>query len=204
MWQTVQQVGRVEQVLRERLARLPIGKHPALLWRAKQEGYRDYVFGAKAGPQVEVANLFHELGHAAEFGAENFTTRCIDGRFFFKLRWIEVLGQWYDEPKTAQSTIREIRAIGYQIRLMELAGCKMRRPLFARRIGSALQYMPDWLYVPGRQDERLDNIVLAILDFSEKISTKDAIGRLEGWLDATARRWKRQRIDPATLGGING
>lgn len=77
MWQTEQQVGRVERVIRERLARLPVGNHPALLWRAKLEGYRDYVFGAKAGPTVEVVNLFHELGHAAEFGAENFATRCI-------------------------------------------------------------------------------------------------------------------------------
>lgn len=115
-----------------------------------------------------------------------------------------MLGRRYVEPETPQSTIREIRAICYQIHLLELAGCKMCRPLLARRIGSALEYMPDWLYVPGRQDERLDNIVLAILDFSEKITSKDAVGRLEGWLDATARRWKRQKIDPATLGGING
>ncbi len=205
MWQTEQQIHRVERVIRERLARLPVGKHPALRWRAKQEGYRDYVFGAKAGPKVDVQNIFHELGHAAEFGAENFATRCVEGSFYFKNRWIEVLGQRYVEHRSAQPTIREIRAIGYQIHFMELAGCKMHRPLLASSIGSALQYMTDWWHVPGEGDaERKANIVLAIMDFSEKIQPQEATDRLEGWLDATTRRWKRQKIDPATLGGING
>lgn len=64
------------KVMTGRLARLGLGNHPGLLIRPGQEGYRDYAFGGRAGPQVSWVNLFHELAHAAEFGGSEFRRRA--------------------------------------------------------------------------------------------------------------------------------
>lgn len=61
---------RILDACRGRLARLPIAGHPALRFDPWLEGYRNYLFGARAGPRISVLTLFHELGHASQFGPE--------------------------------------------------------------------------------------------------------------------------------------
>lgn len=87
------------------LERLDIAGHPGLRVSRKVEGYRDYTFGCRAGPsRASVRNLAHELAHAAEFGAGNFSKRCFMGSFVFKVRKVNVMGQLYPEPRTCNAT----------------------------------------------------------------------------------------------------
>lgn len=190
---------RIVQVMTGRLARLGLAHHPGLLIRPTFEGYRDYAFGGRAGPQVAVEHLFHELGHAAEFGPDEFRRRAGAYGFAFKIPQEWIYDRFCPVPQTMQATARELRTFAHQYHLMQRAGCKIRPDVFAASAARAMPFMHDWWFVPGEGDEgRINHAADRILALIDELDPKDVLSRLEAWLDATARRLRRLRAKGET------
>lgn len=193
---------RVLAVCRARLARLPVAKHPALRIQPGLEGYRDYLFGARAGPNLSSVNLFHELAHAAEFGPELFRYRAMEGGFQFKVPRRFIYDRYCAEPRTDGATDRELRTFAYQLHLMHAAGCKQAEKPFFDYGAKVMRFMHDWWHVPGDDDEgRARHCAARIEQCYQELDAKVVLDRLEGWLDATARRWHRLKKKPEDFGG---
>lgn len=180
------------------IERLGIAGHPALRISRRQEGYRDYTFGCRAGPgRASVRNLAHELAHAAEFGAAAFSRRCFMGSFCFKIRKVKVLGQYYCEPRSCGATLRELRTFALQLHLLQHAGVRVNARRFACDAAHLMtSYMHDWWQIPGKDErERKEWCARQVLEHHARTSAEDAIQEINGWLDATARRMTRQSSD---------
>lgn len=177
------------------LERLGIAGHPALRISRRQEGYRDYTFGCRAGPgRASVRNLDHELAHAAEFGAAAFSRRCFMGGFCFKVRKVKVLGRYYAEPRTCGATQRELRTFALQLHLLQHAGERVNAQAFARDAADTMvQFMHDWWHIPGDTEQsRKGWCAQQVLDHHARTSAEGAIAEITAWLDATQRRLARQ------------
>jgi len=77
---------RVQAVAQARLQRLGIYGHPGLRFCTKVEGYKDYVFGARAGPSVSTVNLFHPVRgkpRGSARGREREHRRCPNRAFTY-------------------------------------------------------------------------------------------------------------------------
>jgi hypothetical protein len=172
-----------------RLVQLGIVDHPGLYY-SLEEGYRQYAFGAKAGPSCSVENLFHELGHAAEFGPDLFRSRCRVGSFHFKVPYVYVLGKRCAEPTTSQMTQREIRVVAHQFHLMQLAGMTRTVRAYARDQSNTLDFVPDYCHL-GEKEERHAVRMQMIMERIDAYRASDCLDRLVGWLDATVERMKR-------------
>lgn len=186
-----------------RLWRLPreIREHPALWFSPQLEGYRRYVFGARAGPQLSPLHLFHELAHAAQFGAAAFEVRATAAGFRFNQRTVCVLGQQYREALTDKATRRELETFGLQLHLMRAAGYRIGARQFASQVCGALRFMEDWHNVPGIWDtQRIEYCVEQVLEFHAQQTQAQALTQLLGWLDATHRRALEGATSPATAG----
>lgn len=183
----------VRCIMAARLRRLPIDlKH--LRFHPEMSGYADYIFGARAGPNVAIDNLFHELAHAAEFGPEDFSRRCFMGSFWFKVPKVKVLGGYYPQFNTGQATEREFRTCAYQLHLMQAAGMKRDPKQFADYMGNTvLPYMPDAAYIKEAFAKR-------ILQEYDSITQGQALERLQGWLSKTGKRLKRVKAGDGPLG----
>lgn len=193
---------RIVDVCRARLSRLPISGHPALRFDPWLQGYRNYLFGGRAGPRISAASLFHELGHASQFGPEAFRTRATDHGYHFKMRTVNFNGERFDEPLTHQATVRELETFACQLHLMRAAGMLVTDQHFMSYAGRVMQYMPDWWTVPGKTEEsRAAWCSNRISREYGRRSQSEVLDRLEAWLDATQRRWKRKRLTVADIGG---
>lgn len=195
---------RIVAACRGRLARLPFAGHPALRFDPWLEGYRNYLFGARAGPSISVSTLFHELGHASQFGPESFRTRATDEGYHFKMRKVVFNDVPYDEPRTNHATVRELEAFACQLHLMRAAGIKVSDREFTTYSGKLMHYMADSYFVPGKTDAAkarwcTDRISR---EYGRR-SQAEVLDRLEAWLDATQRRWKRKRLALADIGGYS-
>lgn len=111
------------------------------------EGYRYEnrvaCFGMRVGPEKSIRDgLFHEIGHVAEVKNLN---RLLCHNFNLEIKSkVEVLGRYYDEPRTWNATKLECRVILWQEVLCNHFGVSFDRNEFA----TALQYMPDHTCVP--------------------------------------------------------
>lgn len=179
-------------VMAARLSRLPMARHPAMRIAPRREGYRAYAFGGKAGPDMSVDNVFHELAHAVEFGPDEFKKRASAFGFLFRNRRVEVLGQLYVEPLTWQSTQREIRTMAIQLHLLRSAGSRISEDFFAREHLRSMQYMTDWYNVPGKTEEkRFEAMTKEFFRAYGLLNQDMVLHRLELWLDRTRQRLKR-------------
>lgn len=177
---------RVIQVFQSRLARLPIAKHPALIYNPWMEGYRGYTFGGRAGPSVGVINLFHELAHAAQFGAEQFSERAHSGGFEFKIPQVYIFNRLCTEPITSQATLRELDTFAHQLHLMQAAYKNMDVTGQAQRFAHVMRLMHDWYNVEGADDEgRQAQCADWIEERHAQLTTAEVLDKLEGWLDMT-------------------
>lgn len=167
-----------------RLHKLPFHHHPGLRVNYRQEGYDEFTFGGRAGPDCDFKHLAHDLAHAAEFGPDAFEERAPYGRFVFRCTQVRVLGELYDEPHTAQASQRECRTAGLQWRLMELAGCKVRPESYLKSYVSAMGFMADW-YKSWDDLPREEAIRTLVLDTRESCNPSELLERIEGWLDKT-------------------
>lgn len=177
------------------IERLGIAGHPALRISRRQEGYRDYTFGCRAGPgRASVRNLAHELAHAAEFGAGAFSRRCFMGSFRFKVRKVKVIDQYHAEPRTCNATRRELRTFALQLHLMQHAGERVNAQAFTRNAAdSIVRFMHDWWNIPGDSEQsRKRWCAQQILDHHARTSAEGAIAEIKAWLDATQRRLTRR------------
>lgn len=173
---------RLQAALLARLERFSFRNHPALRVSPDLEGYRDFSFGGRAGPDCDFSHLAHELAHAAEFGPEQFRERGRFGRFNFHVHQVRVLGQMYDEPHTPQATQRECRTAGLQWMLLEMSGRKVHAGHYLESFVSTMDFMPDWVHSWGSV-RREDAIRKLVLDTRESCRQGELIGRIEGWLD---------------------
>lgn len=189
------ELARIARLFGARLQRLPgsLGKHPGLLFCPGLEGYRDYTFGSRAGPSVQVRHLFHELGHAAQFGPALFRSRANANGFVFKMRKVFVLGRYYEEPSTCQATDRELDTFAHQLHIMQAAGVKCDTAAYVDYSASIMRHMPDWWAVPGDGGgERKRECAERILERYESLAQPEVLDKLAAWLDATYRRIKRK------------
>jgi len=181
-------LARVAVLFGTRLQRLPksLGKHPGLLFSPRLEAYSDYTFGCRSGPSMQVRHVFHELGHAAQFGGEQFAERAQPVGFVFKLRQVEIGGRFYDEPSTSQATNRELDTFAHELHLMEAAGLKCHIPDHLDYSASIMRHMPDWWAVSGETgSERKRECMNRIQAYYEQLSQAEVLDKLTGWLDAT-------------------
>lgn len=186
---------RVQTAYAARLSRLPVGNHPAFMFNPWLEGYRDYVFGGRAGPAIYVRNVFHELAHAAEFGPELFRTRATADGFHFKVPRRYIYDRYCDVPRTGQGTMRELRTFAFQLHLMQAAELKVHPLTFAEYSAYIMRLMHDWYHIPGEDEEgRKAWCRQQILQAYESTSSAEVVGRLEAWLDSTRRRLNRQKL----------
>lgn len=193
---------RIVEVCRARLARLPVAGHSALRFDPWVEGYRNYVFGARAGPTVSVTSLFHELAHAAQFGAEKFRYRATDHGFQFKVPRRFIFDRYCDEPRTGQATHRELQTFAYQLHLLRLAGHKVADEHYIPYCARLMQFMHDWYFIPGKSDEARARYCAQVIEREfHRVSAMEVSDRLEGWLDATTRRMRRTKTPLQSLGG---
>lgn len=183
---------RLHALFSARLARLPMARHPALFVRPSQQGYCDYAFGGRAGPDIAPTHLFHDLAHAAQFGPDAFRTRAHVSGFAFKVPRRYIFQQLVSEPQTMQATQREVDTFGYQLHLMRAAGCRISDRAFFEDNSRAMSFMHDWYWVPGEdEDARRDYLVNAMAESYARVTQAEALDRLEGWLDKTRARLKR-------------
>jgi len=179
---------RVQAAFYARLDRFPLGRHPGFFFNPQVEGYRDHVFGGRAGPSTHISHLFHELAHAAQFGPDAFKTRTCNGHFVFRNRLVTVLGQRCVEPLTWSSTKRELETFAYQFHLLRSTGLKTTEDVFFRDAVRSLRYMTDWHQVPGETEEAQEaHCLQTAMEYRERITERSALSRLEGWLDASAQ-----------------
>lgn len=178
----------------EKLSRLPVARHPGLMFSPGVEGYRDYTFGARAGPSVDAVNLFHELAHAAQFGADNFSRRATSEGFVFKTRRVFVYNTYCEEPRTSKATLRELDTFAYQLHLMRLAGFTQTDDEFMSYNAKVMRFMSDWWHIPGNSDEKRAAWCQAyIAKRYAKLNAADVVARLDAWLDKTWMRLNQPR-----------
>jgi len=179
---------RAARVFAARLQRLPgaLGKHPGLLFSPGLEGYRDYTFGFRSGPSVQARHVFHELGHAAQFGPDSFESRASPYGFVFNMRQVFVMGRPYDEPITSQATDRELETFAHELHLLQAAGYQFQLADFLSYSASVMRHMPDWIAIPGeRGADRKRECERRLLAFYESLTQAEVLDKLTGWLDAT-------------------
>ena len=175
----------------ERLQRLPseIASHSALFFAPSIMGYRGYAFGCKSGPSASVADMLHEMAHAAEFGGEAFEERATETGFLLRSRSIWVFDRFCEEPLTTKSIERELRTFAHQHHLQALADIEVPQATYRHECASLMRHMPDWLNVPGRtEDARIAHCAERIATLIGQIQPEDTIQRLKGWLDKTQQR----------------
>jgi thiaminase len=129
-----------------------------------------------------------------------FRTRATEGGFHFKVPRRFIFDRYCTEPKTNQATVRELETFAYQLHLMRLAGYKVDDQQFMNYSARLMQYMHDWWWIPGKgDDERAAFCFKRIAEHYASTTSAEVVDRLEAWLDATAKRLKRKKLDyPAT------
>jgi len=98
------------------------------------------VIGARAGPSVDVWNLFHEMAHFVEIDDE----RMRMGSWGLRLPEVFIFDRICVDPRTIQMTEREIRTIAYLRNVMKYLGIEED----SMKSVSSLCFMPDFVLVP--------------------------------------------------------
>ncbi|PNG50510.1 hypothetical protein WDL1P1_00568 (plasmid) [Variovorax sp. WDL1] len=185
-------IPRLRRVFDERLARIPLMRHPGFHFDLEQEGYREYVFGGRYAYSSEFGAICHDLAHAVEFGPDRFDERCNPwGGFTFNLGKIEIAGREYEHPVTGQATERECRTYGIQARLADAFGMKLNFEAHAAYCAHLCRHMPDWVAYSGKEAQLLQ----LIGESRDMFSQAEIFQRLEGWFDLTERRLKAEHTE---------
>jgi hypothetical protein len=111
------------------------------------------VLGARAGPDVSVLNLLHEMGHFLEIPAGRVQ---VSGWGLGMKNIVERFGRSYYDPKSWQCTQREIRVSAYQLNLAKYLGVEANVTSMAKII---TDWMPDTYLLPCGSDDRVQFVV---------------------------------------------
>jgi len=77
-----------------------------------------YVIGPWAGPEADMPNLFHEMGHFSDRELDKLEEFPNGGWGYTHGKYWQIGTAWGYEPQTPQSVIREARCWAYQVSLM--------------------------------------------------------------------------------------
>lgn len=197
----VYRLRRQQKVLFKRLERL-LGKtyfdknHFHQRIELLQQGYRNWMFGAKAGPEISWTHVFHEIAHAVEFGSETVGERGANGTFHFKNRTVEFDGQLYVEPVTYQACLREIRTWAIQLKLMKFVGCKTDYSVLRDGFLKALPFVNGFENFPSEDYSkpfatRHEKMALAVDIFDDEYqhlpSVEQMVADFKRWIEKSDR-----------------
>lgn len=167
---------RYLKMCRARFSRIPALNSPAFVF-GLHEGYKDYHFGLRVGPNIDVDGVIHDLAHIVEFGQGQFRRRCVGGRLHFNVPRKWIYNRYCEEPQTGQASLREARTFGIQVRLKELMGYKVQWDAEVKQVLSILRLMHDWIYFV-----KDDSTLVAAMEQGYRSATDEVI-------DSTLRDW---------------
>jgi hypothetical protein len=132
----------------------------------KHEGQRidehSLVLGGRAGYEVCLTNLIHEMGHLVEID----DARIMEYSWGLTLPEVYLPGRYSrmaPTPATTQACLRECRVIAMQWLLQNAIGITTS----ALEAVSSLQYMPDFFLAPGVSDQdKLDFLKEQMLEYA--------------------------------------
>lgn len=159
--------------------------HPGMRIVPDMTGYKNYSFGCSAGPiDPGVNNLCHELGHAVQFGCDNFETRVHQSGFLF---FNPVDCRSY---KTCEPILRELETFAIQAHLLNHYFDDFDLDEF---VTFSIKLMQDWMYdwynVPGDSHvERIEYCNDKFMDFYNQRDIFSILHVLFDWLDLTHNR----------------
>ena len=96
--------------------------------------------GDRAGPELEITNLCHEMAHFVEIDDARMTCR----KWGLQVRKVVICGQECLDPRTTQITEREMRVAAYQSHLQELIGVSES----IDEITKSFRWLPDFTFIP--------------------------------------------------------
>lgn len=112
-----------------------------LKWDTSQQGIDGTVaLGGRAGPEVSIVNLCHEMAHFVEID----DARCVTEGWGLIVPQQFVYDRMCCNPVTHQGTDREIRVAAYQYHLLQYLGI-YRTPAY---LVSSFHFLPDFCFVP--------------------------------------------------------
>lgn len=160
--------------------------HPGMRIKPDLTGYNNYSFGCSAGPiDPNIEDLCHEIGHAVQFGCDNFETRVHQSGFLF-----------FNSPeryhKTCQPILRELETFAIQAHLLNGFLTDFDLDKFVQYSIKLMQdWMYDWYNVPGdNHDERFEYCHVQIMKFYNQYDIFSILHTLYVWLDLTHERIK--------------
>lgn len=122
------------------------------------EGYTGFgVFGARTGPysSLDFTNVAHEMAHAIERLASNKPEALHEYNWGLSIKnSVELMGQIYFEPTTAQASRREATVVGIQQRLLEMLDHPAAPTLRKTMVKVLMDWMPDYFLGGSTEQKR--------------------------------------------------
>lgn len=155
---------------------------PGFRMRDKLEGWDHLTatFGGRAGPNLGIDNLIHEVSHAIICSMDNQLPRLKKRGYGLHIKSGQtILGKWYEEPTTNQASLLECRVFAVQKIILQDLGIvdgdgkyiRGTKPFsfshedFYQEGAAILEYMPDWFFK--------DDYVARIKEFEVGMSLGD-------------------------------
>jgi len=134
--------------------------------------------GMRAGPQICLTNLIHEMCHLVEIDDE----RMLISGWGLRTPEVYVPGRYShmaSVPISWQPIKREVRVIALQWQLQQSIGITGTK----REALSAMEYMPDWCNVPCGRPENYDEMEWEERDVIRPTFTENRFALLEKYMD---------------------
>lgn len=96
--------------------------------------------GDRAGPEIDVSHLIHEMCHFVEID----DVRMREPGWGLKVPRVWVFDRYCIEPTTIQMTERELRVMAYQFNVMQF----LKLGVTPLELAKPLRWLPDNTYVP--------------------------------------------------------
>ncbi len=143
---------QTQQQIQEILTNNPSINLPGFNWKYTQEGYNDYVFGAKNGPEKNISNILHEMAHAIDFTMRKQTNRLDFNNWGFK--------NISDFSTSLEPTKLECRVVAIQKHLHEIINehgdSEQNLDSYASYFAKVLaDFMCDWINGGDSKEERI-------------------------------------------------
>ena len=157
------QMPDIESQILDRLDHCPLfQEHPYFVFLGSgYKGYGAFPVAYDMSIEIDIEAMYHEIGHAFELyeskGEAKAIKRFAAGQWDLKIKSsIEIGGRHYEEPMSFQSSEREARVMGLQLRLMEMNGLPYDGKSFEVLMEeqalvvskTLLKFMPDYVLNP--------------------------------------------------------